>query len=50
MMKIKEMWSVRLVNGHGLGFFENLAYAQIFSASEERETMINKVIIHEMVS
>jgi hypothetical protein len=50
MMIIKEMWSVRKVMGHGLGFFPTLADAQAFANAQEMETTINRVELHEMVS
>lgn len=50
MMKVTNKWSVRLVNGHGLGWFTTLADAQAFANGISVETIINKVTIHEMVS
>jgi hypothetical protein len=49
MMIIKEMWSVRKVMGHGLGFFPTLADAQVFANNLPIETTINRVELHEMV-
>ena len=50
MMVIKEMWSVRKVMGHGLGFFPTLAEAEAFANAQEMETTINRVELHEMVN
>jgi hypothetical protein len=49
MMKITNKWSVRLVNGHGLGWFDTLAEAEAFALTVDRDTHINKVETHEMV-
>jgi hypothetical protein len=49
MMKITNKWSVRLVNGHGLGWFDNLLDAQAFANGLDVETIINEVTLHEMV-
>jgi hypothetical protein len=50
MMKITNKWSVRLVNGHGLGWFDTLADAQVFANGLVVDTIINEVTLHEMVS
>jgi len=50
MMKITTKWSVRLVNGHGLGWFDNLFDAQAFANGLAVDTIINEVTLHEMVS
>jgi hypothetical protein len=49
MMKITNRFSVRLVNGHGLGWFDNLLDAQAFANGLAVDTIINKVTVHEMV-
>jgi hypothetical protein len=49
MMKVTNKWSVRLVNGHGLGWFDSLFDAQAFSNGLDIETIINEVTLHEMV-
>jgi hypothetical protein len=50
MMKVTSKWSVRLVNGHGLGWFDTLANAQVFANGLAVDTLINKVEVHEMVA
>jgi hypothetical protein len=49
MMKVTTKWSVRLVRGHGLGWFDNLLDAQAFANALDVETIINEVTLHEMV-
>jgi hypothetical protein len=49
MMKVNKFYSVRLVNGHGLGWFDTLAEAEAFALTVDRDTHINKVETHEMV-
>jgi hypothetical protein len=50
MMKITNRFSVRLVNGHGLAWFDNLLDAQAFANGLAVDTIINEVTLHEMVS
>lgn len=50
MMKVTNKWSVRLVNGHGLGWFDTFQDAQTFANEIPMDTQINKVTVHEMVS
>jgi predicted amidohydrolase len=49
MMKITKKWSVRLVRGHGLGWFDSLLDAQAFANGLAVDTIINEVTLHEMV-
>jgi hypothetical protein len=49
MMKVTNRFSVRLVNGHGLGWFDTLAQAEAFALTVDRPTQINPVTLHEMV-
>ena len=49
MMKVTEMWSVRLVGGHGLGMFPTRWEAEAYAANCPMETTIGRVEIHEMV-
>jgi hypothetical protein len=49
MMKITNKWSVRLVRGHGLAWFDNLLDAQAFANGLDVDTIINEVTLHEMV-
>jgi hypothetical protein len=49
MMKVTQMWSVRLVGSHGLGMFDTLWEAEAFAANVPQETEIGRVELHEMV-
>jgi len=49
MMKVTNRFSVRLVNGHGLGWFDTLTDAQAFANGLDVDTIINGVTLHEMV-
>ena len=50
MMKVTRKWSVRLADGHGLGWFDTLEDAQAFQNEIFAvNTIVNKVVLHEMV-